>query len=59
MIALIFEVFPAVGRKPDYLEYAARSLALSCWSPRGAVGRPQRRFPRSIGTDWYAGDSLF
>ena len=46
MIALIFEVFPAVGRKPDYLEYAARSLALSCWSPRGAVGRPQRRFPQ-------------
>ena len=24
MIVVIFEVFPAVGRKPDYLEFAAR-----------------------------------
>ncbi len=24
MVAVVFEVFPAVGRKRDYLEYAAR-----------------------------------
>src|SRR5215472_13311135 len=83
MIAVIFEVFPADGRKDDYLEQAARLrselqcmdgfisverfqsltnpdkllslsfrrgggrwLALTCWSPRCAIGRPQGHFAR-------------